>query len=110
MPIWIHPDAEREVRRLAAKGHKLREIGRPLGYSRHVEPLPFGPAVWRPATGRLSLDEREEIRVGLKRGDTFTAIAVSLGRGRVDRLAGAERERVVDFGLQMSPDQTPIAG
>jgi hypothetical protein len=30
----LEPEIEREVRRLAAKGHKLREIGRLLGCSR----------------------------------------------------------------------------
>jgi DNA invertase Pin-like site-specific DNA recombinase len=32
----LEPEVEREVRRLAAKGHKLREIGRMLGCSRHA--------------------------------------------------------------------------
>jgi transposase, IS30 family len=87
MPKRIHPDVEREVRRLAAKGHKLREIGRILGFSRHAvtntlrrEPLPTAPAAWSPASGRLSLEEREEIRVGLEGGDTLTAIAGRLSR------------------------------
>ena len=71
MPKRIHPDVEREVRRLAAKGHKLREIGRMLGYSRHAvtntlrrEARPAATAGWSAASGRLSLEEREKIRVG----------------------------------------------
>jgi DNA invertase Pin-like site-specific DNA recombinase len=73
VPTRIDPDVERDVRRLAAKGHKLREVGRVLGYSRHAvtntlrrDALPAAPAARSPASGRRSLEEREEIRDGLE--------------------------------------------
>ena len=98
----LAPEVEREVRRLAAKGHKLREIGRILGCSRHAvtntlrrEPLPPSPSAWDPPRARLSLHEREEIRVGLERGDTFTVIARAIGRAvsTVSREVGANGGR-----------------
>ena len=83
----LEPEVEREVRRLAAKGHKLREIGRMLGCSRHAvtntlqrEPRPLSATAWNPSPARLSLEEREEIRVGLEVGETLTSIAKRLRR------------------------------
>ncbi len=83
----LSPELEREVRRLAARGHGLREIGRMLHCSKHAvsnvlvrEPRPLAASEWNPSPARLSMTEREEIRVGLERGDTFTAIALSISR------------------------------
>jgi IS30 family transposase len=77
---------EREIRRLAALGHGLRAIGRMVGCSKHgvMNVLARAPltkaAAWTPSPARLSLREREEIRVGLERGETFTGIAGTIGR------------------------------
>lgn len=56
MPKRLAPEVESEVRRLAAKGHGLREIGRLLACSHHAvtnvlarEPQPAGPQEWSPS-------------------------------------------------------------
>jgi IS30 family transposase len=101
VPKRISPELEREIRRLSAKGHGLREIGRLVHRSKHAvtnammrEPSSI-PVVWNPSPARLSLAEREEIRVGLERGETFTAIAVGINRSvsTVSREVGANGGR-----------------
>ncbi|EME35660.1 Mobile element protein [Kocuria palustris PEL] len=44
---------------------------------RHLDAKPLG---WKPRQGCLTIDEREQILLGINRGDTFTAIAGQLGR------------------------------
>jgi transposase, IS30 family len=81
----LNPEIEREVHRLFAKGHGLREIGRMVERSRHavVNVLgrePATPLAWNPSPARLSSADREEIRVGIERGETFTKVAATIGR------------------------------
>jgi transposase, IS30 family len=76
------------ARRLSAKGMSLREVARQVGCShevvrsvvRHESKRPVRSDAWRPGPGRLSLADREEISLGLRGGDSFTAIAARLGR------------------------------
>jgi IS30 family transposase len=83
----LAPEVEREAHRLDARGLNVSEIARALACSRHAVinvlarvPRPPGPGEWDPSPARMSRDEREEIRAGLERGETFTAIAGTIGR------------------------------
>jgi IS30 family transposase len=77
----------REVIRLAARGRTRREIIDELGFSGDTVRLvlqPFGgvyrPDHWAEMPGRLSLEDRVEIKVGLTRGESFAAIGRRVGR------------------------------
>jgi len=76
------------ARRLRAQGMSFTAIGRELNchHSTIVFMLqgkrvrPGKPEGWSPAPGRLSVEEREHILVGLTRGESMSAIARRLGR------------------------------
>lgn len=87
-----HGHLSREQKQLAirlhSKGWRLIDIAREVGCTatmvgkmaregRHVDAKPFG---WQPREGCLTLVEREQILVGLARGETFTEISRCLGR------------------------------
>lgn len=74
--------------RLRARGWRLVDIAREIGctapmvglmvrYGRHREAKPFG---WEPRPGCLTIREREQILLGIGRGDSLSAIARRLGR------------------------------
>ena len=86
-----HGHLSREQKQLAirlhSKGWRLIDIAREVGCTapmvgkmaregRHLDAKPFG---WEPREGRLTVLDREQILVGLARGDTLTVIA----RGQV---------------------------
>ena len=87
-----HGHLSREQKQLAlrlhARGWRLVDIAKEIGCSapmvgvmarsgRHLDAKPLG---WKPRQGCLTIDEREQILLGINRGDTFTAIAGQLGR------------------------------
>jgi IS30 family transposase len=86
MPKRMTAEMHHEVRALAAQGRSFREIARMVECSWHgahnVVTRPRRPplAVWDPSPARLSMTDREEIRAGVVRGDTYTSIAASIGR------------------------------
>ncbi len=85
----ITPEVRREIIRLSAQGATHREIvravSRSLGAVGNVL-RPMGgvirPDAWQPSEGRLSLDDRVEIRLGLERGQSYEAIGQGIGRNR----------------------------
>lgn len=74
--------------RLKAKGLTLRAIAKDLGCSSGgvcvvLQGKRVGPGAsdgWAPAPGRLNAEEREEILVGLAKGESMSGIARRLGR------------------------------
>jgi IS30 family transposase len=76
------------ARRLKAKGMTLKAIAKELSCSLPLvtaivyvqQPGSGLPDRWTPAPGRLSAEDREEILLGLARGESMSAIARSLGR------------------------------
>ena len=86
------PDLKAEQRamalRLHAKGLTFKEIGEQIEASAQGARIAVVAAVtreakplaWSPGPGRLRIEEREEISLGLHRGASFSSIAARLGR------------------------------
>ena len=126
MPKRLSLELEQEVMRLLAKGHSKTEIVRLIGRSRHAvdnvvirerRRVPAPSKAWDPSSARLSIGEREEIRGGLERGETFTNIArlivraVSTVSREVGANGGREGYRAVtahrDAGCRARRPKTP---
>jgi len=85
----IPDEKRREVIRMAARGASVEKISTELvlayGSVRRVL-WPLGgvirPELWQPALGRLSLDNRVEIRIGLELAKSYEEIGAEIGRDR----------------------------
>ena len=85
--------------RLRKRGMSLREISRELACSTTIVTVVLNspdrrqgdPLGWEPRDGRLRMEEREEILIGLRAGDSMSEIARRLGRSAstVTREVGA---------------------
>ena len=88
MASRLTTEQRRLALRLQARGWSLREIGAEVACSHEAvrlvlrgEPVrPHPHHDWVPQPGRLTLEEREEIRLALHEGESFTKIASRLGR------------------------------
>jgi IS30 family transposase len=110
--------------RLRAKGLNFKEIGEQIDSSQQTAwnalmkapTRVVRPFSWSPGPGRLTLAEREEISLGLRRGVTLTSIAAELGRsvsavsrevsvngGRGDYRAWRAHERAYRRSLRPKP-------
>jgi transposase, IS30 family len=94
-----------ETRRLHKAGLSRRQIAVAMSRSWMTIELALRPTpqtrerLWDPSAARLSLVEREEIRVGLAQGETFSVIAGRIGRA----VSTVSREVKANGG----PDQVP---
>ena len=87
-PRLLGPEQRRRARELWREGWELRRIAVELGCSIPTVLRELGPRSpasrprvgWEPGGNRLRLDEREEISVGIARGESFTTIGARLGR------------------------------
>ncbi len=96
-------EAQQEIWRLDCQGRSVTEIARMIKRSRHGVANVLAraaaqravPKVWTPSPGHLSMGEREEIRAGLERDESFTMIARSIGRAvsTVSREVGGKHGR-----------------
>jgi IS30 family transposase len=115
--------------RLRARGFNFKEIGEQIDSSQQtawnvVMKSPtrtVRPFTWSPGPGRLTLPDREEISLALRRGETFSSIAATLDRsvstvsrevaangGRSDYRAWRAHERAHRRSLRPKPRKLAV--
>ena len=103
MPKYLSREQLQMVRRLKSEGFTWEDIARAAGCSitaiwkirhRQLDPQ-MAPTAWVPTAGRLTIQHREEITIGLGRGETFSSIAMRIGTAvsTVSREVGANGGR-----------------
>lgn len=99
----LSPEVRREVCRLAAQGRTYRQIAEEVGVSQGAitkitRPLGgvFRREMWEPQPGRLSLEDRVEIKLGLGAGESFASLGRRLGwaTSTISREVGGRSGRV----------------
>jgi transposase, IS30 family len=85
--LRLTAEQRRMIRRLSAEGLSLRQVARQVSCSHEGVSFvlrghqsPYTRSAWEPAEGRLTVAEREEVSLGVHRGETFSAIASRLSR------------------------------
>jgi IS30 family transposase len=81
-------EQRQSVVRLRGHGLGWKEVARAAGCTLNAawrtgerpQKGPGQPAAWTPRPGRLTIEDREEIVVGLATGETFVAIALRIGK------------------------------
>ena len=84
----LTPEQKKLAYRLRASGLSLAEVGRQAGctatsVTRIERDRPVGeevPDSWTPQAGHLTIEDREQILLGMARGESFSRIARGLGR------------------------------
>ena len=87
-PGWVvSPEVRSRMIRLAAKGLSTRQIAAIVDHGKSTVWMMLAPlggvftsGIWEPPAGSLTIEERCEITLGLERAETFSAIALVLGR------------------------------
>ena len=110
----VTDDKRRQMIRLAAKGVSGPDIASRVELAKGsvwnvLRPLGgvLRPDMWKEPDGRLTLDDRVEIRLGLERGDSMLVAPVQLTVGLGHARTLARRSRVSRCSARPGPGRRP---